>query len=1791
MGQPTSFVAKVTPKAPAAGSPTGTVTFAFSDDSPPVTAPVVGGTAAVTHLNPEVSDTPYTVAATYSGDDNFNPSAGADSQVVTKAVSMTTISATPLPSVTGQSVTFAATVLGVPASPVTATGTVTFDFGDGSATVTVPLTGGAAGTTHAYTNAAQSPYAVTVSYSGDINFTDSSGGLLHSVEQSATVTTVTAAPDPSVTGETVTVTVIPVAPGAGIPTGEATLDFGDGTPALTARLVDGSATVTHVYTSAAHSPYAIAAHYSGDGNFAPSDDTVVHTVTPAATTTTVTSSAAPSAVGQSVTLIARVTPVPPGAGTPTGSVTFDFGDGSPTVTAPLSGTLATVTHAWTGTEGSPYPVTASYAGDGDFAASVGTAVQSVAMSVSTTSTTVSSAPEPSVVGAAVTFTAAVAVEPPASGTPTGSVTFHFGDGSPTVAVALAGGTATAGHTYTAAGPYSVIAVYSGDADFAGSSGLDTQSVDQAGSTTTVSAPDPSTTGEPVTFTATVASAAAGAGAPTGYVTFDFGDGSQAVLAPVAGGTAVAVHPYTTTAPSPYTVTATYQGDANFTGSFGTETQTVNAAATSTTVVVSPQPSSVGRPVTLTATVSTLTPTTAEPTGTVTFDFGDGSPSETTATVAGLATVVHAYTSTAGSPYTVTVTYHGTGDFQSSTATTPQTVVPTAATVTVFAGAGPSVVGEPVTVAVTAAAVPAGAGVPTGTVTVEYGDGTPPATVTLTGGSALFTHAYTSSLGSPYTISAVYNGSGDFTTAVAGATKTVLPAATTTTVAAGQEPSVAGQLTTFTASVAPMAPGDGTPTGTVTFDFGDNTAPVAVPVVAGVATAAHAFTGTAGSPHTVTATYGGAPDFTASAGATGHFVSRAASGMALTMGPDTSVTGQPVTVTATLTPTAPGDGTPTGTVTVDFGDNTAPVAVPLVGGAATLTHAWTSAAGSPYVVTASYGGDDDFGPTTATAAHTVTAAASTTSIAVPNPAVTGQPVAVTATVAVVAPGAGAPTGTVTVDFGDGSPAVTAPLTNGTATTTHAWTSAAHSPYTLTATYNGDADFTPSGCTGTLTVGPGASTTTVTDLPEPSVTGQQVTFFARVTPGPPGAGVPTGTVTFDFGGAAAPVVAPLSQGLATTTHTFTGAARPHTVTADYSGDDDFTASAGSESHTVQPALTSTVVDSSPDPSLAGQPVTVTATVAAVAPGAGTPTGTVTFDFGDGSAPVAVPLTAGTATVPHAWATTAASPYAVTASYGGDAGFTASSGTSTQTVTPAATVTTLASLPDPSVPGRSVDLTATVAPLAPATGTPTGTVTFDFGDGTPAVTVPLSGGTATTPHTWTTTAGSPYTVTAAYHDDGDFEASTGTDTQTVSPATAAMTLFSSPAPSTAGQNVTFTVRISAVPAGAPTGTVTFDFGDGSAPVTAPVLGGVATADHAYATTAGSPYQVTASYSGNTDLTAAAVTAPHTVTAGVATTSTTVTSSPDPTVTGQPVTFTATVAPTPGGGGVPTGTVTFDFGDGTAALTAPLSGGTVTVAHSYTRATGSPYGVTARYSGNANFSASSDIETHTVLPAATTTTLVTTPDPSVTGQPVTLTATVAPVGPGAGVPTGTVTFDFGDGTPAASAPVAGGVARISHVYSGAGGPYTGTASYGGDASFTASSGTDTQTVNKAATTTAVVSSPDPTVVGQPTTLTATVTSAAPGDGTPTGTVTFDFGDGSPTVTAPLSNGLATATHTYTATAQSPYALTGTYNGDANYSTSTDTETQTVSKAATTTAVVSSPDPTVVGQPTTLTATVTSAA
>jgi hypothetical protein len=359
-----------------------------------------------------------------------------------------------------------------------------------------------------------------------------------------------------------------------------------------------------------------------------------------------------------------------------------------------------------------------------------------------------------------------------------------------------------------------------------------------------------------------------------------------------------------------------------------------------------------------------------------------------------------------------------------------------------------------------------------------------------------------------------------------------------------------------------------------------------------------------------------------------------------------------------------------------------------------------------------------GSATLPGAFTFRAQSETVVTSGPDPSVSGEPVVVTATVTGIPMTAGTPTGTVTLEFGDGTPGVTAPLTGGTATVMHAYPGPSVSPYTVTATYDGDSDFYASAGTDTHTVVRAATTTTVVGVPDPAVFGEAVTLSAMVTAVPPGAGVPSGTVTFSLSGGQSGEVALDATGTATASGSLP--AGVYYTTATYNGDADFTGSSDSNIHTVEQASTTTTVVSSPDPSTFGEAVTVKATVAPVAPGAGVATGTVTYLI-DGGGPIDVPLD-GSGQASLVTSALASGSHDITAVYGGDTEFTGSTGTGTQTVGQAGTTTTVTSGPDPSVFGQAVTFTATVVP--PGAGTPTGTVVFTI-DGP-------GGGTFTAP--WT-------------------------------------------------------------------------------------------------------------------------------------------------------------------------------------------------------------------------------------------------------------------------------------------------------------------------------------------------------------------------------------------------------------------------------------------------------------------------
>jgi len=124
-------------------------------------------------------------------------------------------------------------------------------------------------------------------------------------------------------------------------------------------------------------------------------------------------------------------------------------------------------------------------------------------------------------------------------------------------------------------------------------------------------------------------------------------------------------------------------------------------------------------------------------------------------------------------------------------------------------------------------------------------------------------------------------------------------------------------------------------------------------------------------------------------------------------------------------------------------------------------------------------------------------------------------------------------------------------------------------------------------------------------------------------------------------------------------------------------------------------------------------------------------------------------------------------------------------------------------------------------------------------------------------------------------------------------------------------------------------------------------------------------------------------------------------------------------------------------------------------------------------------------------------------------------------------------------------------------------TAVYSGNATFsTSTSAVLSQVINKAGSTTKVVSSANPSTVGETVTFTATVKSTT--TGTPAGSVTFK--DGTTTLgTRALSGGVATLA--IKTLAAGTHSITAVYVGNFDYTTSTSAVlSQKVNAAASTT-------------------------
>jgi len=767
------------------------------------------------------------------------------------------------------------------------------------------------------------------------------------------------------------------------------------------------------------------------------------------------------------------------------------------------------------------------------------------------------------------------------------------------------------------------------------------------------------------------------------------------------------------------------------------------------------------------------------------------------------------------------------------------------------------------------------------------------------------------------------------------------AATTTALSTDGSPSVFGDTVTFTADVTSAG---GTPTGSV--DFEDTTTSTDLGSVALTAgTAQMMVSNFTVATHHITATYSGDTYFLTSGDALDQEVDPADTTTTITndLSGHTDA-GTAYNVAVEVDPILPGDGVPSGTVTVSDGIGETCPPITLTDGSGTCSMPNTTA--GTKTITATYEGDDDFnGSVSSGTSHVVDPASTTTGLGSNhNPSVHGQAVKFTASVS-GNPNAGTPTGT--VDFKDGGTTIDSEtLVAGMATfTTSTLTTASHA---ITVFYEGDSNYASSTSPlVTQVVNQAATTTTVISSdptpPGPDPLGTSVTFTAHVVATAPGVGIPTGTVNFKSGGSTIG-----SNTLDGTGHTsFTTTILPvgaHTITAVYADDADFIGSTSPGiTQTVGKATPTVSVSSGENPSVYGDDVTFSAIVTG---SLDTPTGTVTFKSDGVSIGSDALDGGGNASVDTS--TLDAGTYVITATYNGDGSYTS------------ATSPALSG-------GQEVDpatLTVTTANKSRAYGAANPAFTVGYGGfvngenlATSGVTGVPSCGTAATPTS--SVAGSPYTITCAI---GSLTATNYTfafvsGQLTVTPSTSTTVVTADHHPSVWGQSVTFTATISGFGAGTATGTVNFVI-DGTAP-----QGRTVSSDQATFTTSAlavGSHTVTANYlgDGNVNTSSGSLSGGQTVNKAASATSITTDLTPV-TFVGDAYTVAVSVTATGLGAGTPTGSVTVS--DATDDCVVTLSGGTGSCLLTSSTA-GRPKTISAAYAGDLDFTGSADNATHIV-------------------------------------------------------------------------------------------------------------------------------------------------------------------------------------------------------------------------------------
>jgi hypothetical protein len=587
------------------------------------------------------------------------------------------------------------------------------------------------------------------------------------------IVTLSSTQNPSVYAQAVTLNVsVKQDPNStkGTPTGTVTFtDTFQGTtnPIGTTQTLNASGNAGLQLTNLAVGTHVITANYSGDTYYSGAASNPLSQVVQEQVTVTIASSSANDTSAYGTNVIFTSTVSVSGGIAASGSVSFYNGAtflGSGT----LNGNIATYATANLPVGGNP--ITANYTDTNNVTGTSSVLTQIVEQ---TTATTVASSANPSIHGTPVTLTAVVT----ATGTvvPTGTVTFLDGSTPIGTGTLTAAGPTTAAATFQTstltAGTHAIIAAYGGDTnDFSSTSVAISQVVNIASSATAIAASaNPSIAGKALTLTATVTT-----NGGTAAGTVNFYNGGTLLGAGTLNGVGVATFTTSTLRVGSYSITATYVGDSNDTGSTSAALSlTVSQATTAVRLVTSNSTVQVTGPVSFTATV---TGNGGVATGNVTFMDGPNTLGSVAMNASGVATYTTSYL-TVGT-HNITAVYGGDANDAGSTSTGITEKVTAYATQTSLAASATSInTDQELTLLTTTTSSNGGAA--TGTITYMNGTTTLGSATVGVNGTATFS---LNPAAGQYSITAHYSGDALNAPSVSNAVTVTVSLATEFTIA-------------------------------------------------------------------------------------------------------------------------------------------------------------------------------------------------------------------------------------------------------------------------------------------------------------------------------------------------------------------------------------------------------------------------------------------------------------------------------------------------------------------------------------------------------------------------------------------------------------------------------------------------------------------------------------------------------------------------------------------------------------------------------------------------------------------------------------------------------------------------------------------------------------------------------------------------------------------------------------------------------------------------------------------------